>query len=71
MYKVQDYNMECHCKWRLDCTDEILWLEVELGGSLDKSIGVAFVVVLVIESIDFQIVHWVFERYYVVQNLEL
>ena len=30
MYKVQDYNMECHCKWRLDCTNEILWLEVVL-----------------------------------------
>jgi hypothetical protein len=32
------------------------------------SIGVAFVVLLVIESIDFQIVHWVFERYHDVQN---
>ena len=32
------------------------------------SIGVAFVVLLMIESIDFQIVHWVFERYHTVQN---
>ena len=29
MYKVQDYNMECHCN-RLACTDEIWWLEVLL-----------------------------------------
>jgi hypothetical protein len=29
MYKVQDYNMECHCS-RLACTDEIWWLEVLL-----------------------------------------
>ena len=33
-------------------------------------IGVAFVVLLVIETIDFQIVYWVFERYHAVQNLK-
>jgi hypothetical protein len=40
------------------------------GGSLDMSIGDAFVILLVIESIGFQIVHWVFERYQAIQNLE-
>jgi hypothetical protein len=30
MYKVQDYNMECHCNGYWLCTDEILWLKVVL-----------------------------------------
>ena len=39
-------------------------------GSLASNIGVAFVILLVIEFIDFQIVHWVIERYHDVQNLD-
>ena len=38
--------------------------------SLDRSISIAFVVVLVLESIDFHIMQWVFERDHVVHNLE-